>query len=180
LGGEAMKVKVTVYHNVARECRFCGVPVTQDPAIREGLNWVADVPGTQEDKTRCATNPTWHDGGLANYDGWKPGQPLVRVFTTTVEYAQPKPASQIAEFMFAYFNADAGQGCALTDEYRARKLRSLSVGDVVQVGDEWLACASMGFTEVVDGIRVLSEWPETTHTVILHEAAVTMPITKEL
>ena len=52
-------MKITIYHNVARECRYCGVPVTRapEPLRYEGWvdpeqAWLADVPGTTEDKAR--------------------------------------------------------------------------------------------------------------------------------
>ena len=55
--------------------------------------------------------------------------------------------------MFRWFNigADPTEAEAiklLVAEYRIRRNRSLSVGDVIQVGDKFYACASAGWDEV--------------------------------
>ncbi|HYZ55871.1 MAG TPA: hypothetical protein VE733_20570 [Streptosporangiaceae bacterium] len=33
-------MKITIYHNVAHECRYCGVPVTRAPEPLQYEGWV--------------------------------------------------------------------------------------------------------------------------------------------
>ncbi len=58
-------------------------------------------------------------------------------------------AASIAAGAFEIFNVGDDPAFGEPDpravEYRKRGNRSLSVGDVVQVGDVWLACASAGW-----------------------------------
>jgi hypothetical protein len=47
-----------------RTCKFCNATIhEEDWEGREffELNWAADVPGTREDRMRCAGSPTYHD-----------------------------------------------------------------------------------------------------------------------
>ena len=72
-------------------------------------------------------------------DGYQPGDPVVRVFA--YQASPGRPAEEIAAEAFAIFNdhpADAA-GAELACAYYGRRLRSLSVGDVVAVGDVLLA-----------------------------------------
>ena len=111
-------------------------------------------------------------------DGYQPGDPVVRVFA--YQASPGRAAEEIAEEAFAIFNdhpADAagaerpalpiygrqaaviavffffspGPGGALACAYYGRRLRSLSVGDVVAVvadGEVRLAVAKIGWTPV--------------------------------
>lgn len=97
----------------------------------------------------------WHnvsddeqDGHHAMLDGYRPGDPVVRVFTYQADPAGSPEA--VAEDAFAICNghprraADAG----LSRDYYDRELRSLSVGDVVTVtadGEARLAVARTGW-----------------------------------
>jgi len=104
-------------------------------------------------------NVAFDDQGrhTAMLDGCQPGDPVVAVFSYQ---AGPtgRTAEEIAEEAFAIFNdrpADAA-GAELACAYYGRRLRSLSVGDVVAVGDALLAVGrpagwvlvSGGLTEV--------------------------------
>jgi hypothetical protein len=89
-----------------------------------------------------------------NFDGYQPGQPLVPVFAYDVELLDGgmEELLLIAETAFEAFNADPdflpARARDLATRYRARSLRSLSVGDVLRLGDTTLACAPVGFREV--------------------------------
>jgi hypothetical protein len=94
------------------------------------------------------------DSRRINFDGYKPGQPLVPVFRYDADPADSGlPGLQvIAEQAFEAFNLPAEllnprQG-ELAARYRGRSLRSLSVGDVLRLGDTALACDPAGFREV--------------------------------
>ena len=109
-------------------------------------------------------------GHPANYRGYQPGHPLVRVFEADVDPAEvavkpmrsapcdpsaprrPITPEQIAAGLFDAFNDDAENLppalAALAAAYRARRLRSLSVGDVVVIGEVPLLVAPRGFAIV--------------------------------
>ncbi|HEX5293943.1 MAG TPA: hypothetical protein VFX25_34135 [Streptosporangiaceae bacterium] len=87
----------------------------------------------------------------AMLDGYQPGDPVVRVFA--YQASPGRPAEEIAEEAFAIFNdhpADAA-GADLACAYYRRRLRSLSVGDVVAVvadGEVRLAVGKAGWSPV--------------------------------
>jgi hypothetical protein len=87
----------------------------------------------------------------AGFLGYKPGQPLMRVARYTVP-TDEIDALTIAQAAFHTFNVGDDPEFGAPDpkavEYRKRKNRSLSVGDVVQVDQTWLACASAGWSEI--------------------------------
>lgn len=98
-----------------------------------------------------ARNEAGHHLG---FDGYQPGQPLVPVFAYDLgllDGGMPE-LLLVAEAAFEAFNADpdmlAGSQRDLASRYRDRRLRSLSVGDVLRVGDTALACDPVGFREV--------------------------------
>ena len=73
-------------------------------------------------------------------DGYQPGDPMVRVFAYQADPAGRSPEA-IADEAFDIFNdhpRDPG-GAELACAYYGRRLRSLSVGDVVVVGEVPLA-----------------------------------------
>ncbi len=154
--------KITVFHNVARECRYCSERVVED---NDGI-WHSAT------GNYCADSPDayLHLGGLASFGGYKAGQPLVPVFTVDWNGGAAGP-HVLAEMMFSIGNAPAeyltGSSQTVAAAYRERKLRSLSVGDVVQIGEVFMACQSVGFTEVEQPANILTEWHETTCTVLL-------------
>jgi hypothetical protein len=92
-----------------------------------------------------------HGRHTAMLDGYQPGDPMVAVFA--YQAGPGRAAEEIAEEAFAIFNdhpADAA-GADLACSYYGRRLRSLSVGDVVAVaadGEVRLAVAKAGWTPV--------------------------------
>jgi hypothetical protein len=87
-------------------------------------------------------------------EGYQPGDPVVRVFTYQADPAGRAP-EQIAEEAFAICNghpADA-RGADLARRYYERELRSLSVGDIVAVGEVGLAVGRAGWTLVRGGLN---------------------------
>ena len=99
-------------------------------------------------------NVAFDDQGrhTAMLDGYQPGDPVVRVFA--YQASPGRPAEQIAEEAFAIFNdhpADSAGG-KLACAYYGSRLRSLSKGDVVVIGEVALAVASVGWTPVSGGL----------------------------
>jgi hypothetical protein len=92
-----------------------------------------------------------HTGML---DGYQPHDPVVRVFTYRADPAGRAP-EEIAEEAFGNCNdhpRDA-RGQDLARRYYKRELRSLSVGDVVAVGDVGLAVGRVGWALVRGGLN---------------------------
>jgi hypothetical protein len=102
-------------------------------------------------------------GRHLHFDGYQPGHPLVPVFTydaLLLDGGLPE-LLRIAEAAFEAFNADPemlqGNQRELAARYRDRRLRSMSVGDVLLLGGTVLACDPAGFREVpseLDEVRV--------------------------
>jgi hypothetical protein len=137
-----MMTPVTVYHNVQRECRACGGPV-----IDLGDDEWAHL---RDDADHIPVSVT-----ASGFLGYQPGHALVPVFQT--EVPDGRDAEGVAQRMYDAFNADpeflGPEDRALAADYRARRLRSLSVGDVVDIGGALLAVASCGFLPVAGEIR---------------------------
>ena len=159
-------IPIQVFHNVARECRYCGVPVTDEARA-------LDVDGDQA--LVCPENKrgSSHVICLANFDGYKPGQPIVRVFRADFETDHTDP-QRIGDELYEAFNIGdefpSHRHHAMAVAYRARKLRSLSTGDVVVIGEAPLAVADIGFMPIANP-NILTDWPEDSVTVILRDDA---------
>jgi hypothetical protein len=96
-------------------------------------------------------------------DGYQPGDPMVRVFTY-----QATPAGspeEIAEDAFGICNGHPrdAHGEALARRYYERELRSLSVGDVVAVGEVPLAVGRAGWKPVHGGLAEVRVHEHGTH-----------------
>lgn len=97
---------------------------------------------------------------VAFLDGYQPDHAVTPVADLNV----PGPAdrSDVLDRMYFLFNVgddpDFGTPNAMAVEYRKRENRSLSIGDVVCVDDEWFACADSGWTPVAR--------PQITHTTL--------------
>jgi hypothetical protein len=106
-----------------------------------------------------------------NFDGYQPGQPLVPVFAYDVELLDGgiPELLLIAETAFEAFNADPGllptRTRDLATRYRARSLRSLSVGDVLRLGDTALACDPVGFRQVPGDLNEVRVSEHGTHPI---------------
>jgi hypothetical protein len=97
-----------------------------------------------------------HNTGLGRFWAYQPGDALDRVFELTVAADSPEAACEV---VFAVCNSAPGElfcdhrYAGVVAEYRAARLRSLSVGDVLIVrpaaGDadtgQAFACAIFGF-----------------------------------
>jgi hypothetical protein len=106
-----------------------------------------------------------------NFDGYQHGQPLVPVFAYDVvllDGGLPE-LMLIAERAFEAFNLPPGllneRQRELAARYRARSLRSLSVGDVLRLGDTALACDRAGFREVPGELHEVRMSEHGTHPV---------------
>jgi hypothetical protein len=91
----------------------------------------------------------WHNvqmesGHPMGFFGYKSGHAMAPVFVYTTQ-----DAINAAEDAFKMFNAPedylSGGELAIAKQYRANQLRSLSVGDIVQVDDTFYVCESFGF-----------------------------------
>ena len=108
------------------------------------------------------TVPIWHNvtrdqagRHTAPLDGFTPGDPMVRVFTYQTLPRGRSPEA-IAEDAFAAFNDHPrdDETTRLSRLYYQRRLRSLSAGDVVAVGEVALAVARpAGWTPVSGGLN---------------------------
>lgn len=96
-----------------------------------------------------------HDGHMIHFLGYEQGHPLVPVFDADIDLSHPDWAN-LPEAIFEACNVDVdqidGPMRSLARAYRERRLRSLSVGDVVVIGDGddriALKVAQMGFSPV--------------------------------
>jgi hypothetical protein len=90
---------------------------------------------------------------LAMLDGYTPGDPMVRVFTYQTQPRGRTP-EEIADHAFAVFNGHPfdGEGERLVGQYYGRRLRSVSVGDLVCVGEAPLVCERAGWAPLRGGI----------------------------
>ena len=115
-------MKVTIFHNIARECWRCGQPLTDvgGPYADDRYRWVHTELGA--DHPPALT--------LANFRGYKPGHPLVRVFEAEIPDDYAGDPKLFAEAMFEIGNAPldylTGWKLDLATEYRRRQLRSVS------------------------------------------------------
>jgi len=90
---------------------------------------------------------------IAMLDGYQPGDPMVRVFTYQADPAG-RTAEQIADEAFEAFNDHPRDpdGADLACAYYGRRLRSMSVGDLVSVGEAPLVCERAGWAPLRGGI----------------------------
>jgi hypothetical protein len=106
----------------------------------------------------------WHNIGtdvqgrlVGMVDGYQVGHPLVPVY----RYQADGEPELVADQAYRLFNVgddpDFGTPVMHAQRYRALGNRSLSKGDVVQVGDTWLACASRGWDQVPAPVVVARE-----------------------
>jgi len=101
-----------------------------------------------------------HTGML---DGYQPGDPVVRVFTYQADPAGSP--EETAEEAFAICNGHPrdARGEDLARRYYQRELRSLSVGDVVTIGEAALAVGRAGWTPVRGGLNEVRASEHGTH-----------------
>ena len=132
------------------------------PAAEAGSAPVPGLPappcGAAQPVPAEVTVSIWHNVAFddqgrhtAMLDGYQPGDPMVRVFA--YQASPGRSAEEIAEEAFAIFNdhpADAAWA-ELACAYYGRRLRSLSVGDVVAAGDVLLAAGRPAGWEPVPG-----------------------------
>lgn len=111
-----------------------------------------------------------------NWFGYEPGHPLVRVFEADIGFGDDLDVEEVAEEIWIIGNAEpetlTDARAALARAYRARRLRSLSVGDVVVIGDgvdrTALRMEQSGFSRVeVDALTIVTTrdhgtepWPD--------------------
>lgn len=87
------------------------------------------------------------EGRMTGYSGYRTGDAVTPVFT----YAVSVNETNVAEKAFAMFNSYPDEmhtsmdNLPMVKRYRANKLRSLSVGDLVQVGLFVYSCERSGF-----------------------------------
>lgn len=90
-------------------------------------------------KVEIFHNVSKGQGGIPlGFFGYEQGHELVKVFEFDVEVNEGTDVYQLAEVTFALGNGQAKE----SEDYYARRLRSVSVGDVIRVGEAWLSCDS--------------------------------------
>lgn len=132
--------------------------MTSDEEIRAGI--LATEPKaaavTQAD-TAPVTAPSyhvvtiWHNvhrdhaGVPVGFFGYETGHAMSPVFVYVAKHSGPADA-------FRMFNAPEDyltpEELTITRRYRANRLRSLSVGDIVQAGQQFWVCESVGWTKL--------------------------------
>lgn len=134
------RVTVTVYHNISRGASF-GFNSVFGTCDASNI-WKIDA-----DRTKIDFLPdgrvAWR--GTARHDDQR--HPMVRVFVyETGIVSSPEGVRALLENLFAQFNNGSGRE---NETYFGRRLRSLSVGDVLVINDEIaFACESEGWREV--------------------------------
>jgi hypothetical protein len=129
-----------------------------DPGDTPATGLPAPPGGADQPGAAGITVTIWHNVAFdaqgrhtAMLDGYQPGDPMVRVFA--YQASPGRSAEEIADEAFDTFNdhpRDPG-GADLACAYYGRRLRSLSVGDVVAAaadGEVRLAVAKIGWTPV--------------------------------
>lgn len=86
-------------------------------------------------------------------DGYKAGDELRMAFRLPLTDEESRtPAMKLAEKVYHLLNVGDDPAYGTPDDravaYRMAMLRSLSVGDVIAIGDAYLAVASMGFRAI--------------------------------
>jgi hypothetical protein len=122
--------KVSIFHNVSRDASF-------------GLNSILKG-GAKTDAPANATEPVELDGRwfwVEQATGDK-RHPLVRVFQYEANCGPEAADGDLLNEAFEMFNIGHGP---VTVEYRALRLRSLSVGDVVIINGRAFSCERLGW-----------------------------------
>jgi hypothetical protein len=112
-------------------------------------------PPNPRDGTAMLTISIWHnvtrdpEGPHTGFSGFTPGDQMVKVFTYDTPASGRSP-QEIAEDAFAAFNdaPSSGEAAALARQYRQRRLRSLSVGDMAVAGETALTVCTAGFARL--------------------------------
>jgi hypothetical protein len=127
--------------------------------------------GSAQPGPASITVTIWHNVAFdgqgrhtAMLDGYQPGDPMVRVFAYQAAPAG-RTAEQIADEAFDTFNDHPRDpdGADLACAYYGRRLRSLSVGDVVAVGEAGLAVGRVGWIVVRGGLNEVRADEHGTH-----------------
>ncbi|TDB89143.1 hypothetical protein E1264_09230 [Actinomadura sp. KC216] len=85
-------------------------------------------------------------GRPLGFDGYRQGHPVVKVFEFPMEANESTEPILFAETAFQIGN----EVHELSADYYRRRLRSLSVGDVVKIGLLWLSCEPVGWRPITD------------------------------
>lgn len=127
-------LKVTVFHNVQHECRRCGKPVVS-LGDDEWAHLAEDAGHAPASVSRTGS-------------GYRAGDAMSRVLEARLPGVPS--LSWMLEQLFAAFNEPgaAPELAGLARAYRGRRLRSLSVGDVVEIDGARFACAPASWTEL--------------------------------
>ena len=122
--------------------------------------------------TAVLTVSIWHNvprdpqGRHAGFGGFTPGDQMVKVFTYDLPPGGSHDLTAITENAFAIGNGAPGldgRAAELAARYARRMLRSLSVGDVVAVGEVGLAVGHVGWTLVRGGLNEVRTDEHGTH-----------------
>lgn len=141
-------MKIRIYHNISRDASF-GLNTVIGPTGERGagerhpLVWVFEYEITAIDTSRIEEPIDLGQlpGDVLWYDGTDPQSALIDADQVALNHA------------FEEFNIGEGH---LAQAYRARRLRSLSVGDVVMIDGRIYSCESAGWSSrAATELRVL-------------------------
>jgi hypothetical protein len=98
-------------------------------------------------------NVEMHDGRAMGFDGYVTGQAMAPVFTYPAPHSTATP-----DEAFRLFNAPEeylrGADLAIVRRYRALRLRSLSIGDIVQAADQFYVCERDGWAKLGTNVEL--------------------------
>ncbi|WP_433259215.1 hypothetical protein ACQPYK_49490 (plasmid) [Streptosporangium sp. CA-135522] len=96
----------------------------------------------------------WHNTNhLCLLRGWHPADPMMRVYAYDIPAEHARNPAQVLEEAYETFNVGDDERA---QAYRERSNRSLSVGDVVVIGEVAYVCASVGWELLNGSITVAS------------------------
>lgn len=110
----------------------------------------AQIRTTRDDLVTVYHNIATDDVGrlVAMMDGYQVGHPLVPVAQFKADALEGVLGTAALVLEAVYRELNIGEQGSVAHAYRARGNRSLSVGDVVRIGENRFACASFGWKQI--------------------------------
>ncbi|GLX06692.1 hypothetical protein [Microbispora sp. NBRC 16548] len=95
----------------------------------------------------------WHNTAFPDnlVSGWQSDHPMLKVYAYDIPAERARNPQEVLEEAFTTFNVGED---ARAEKSRARGNRSLSVGDIVVVGEVGWACGSFGWEPLAGPINI--------------------------
>lgn len=117
------------------------------------------MPSTKPEPRQTTVRVLHNTRRLAMVFGYECGDELMEVFLTSGEVGNDP--IETCEEMFRVFNVGDdptfGRVDPRAEQYRGQGLRSLSVGDVIAIGEAYFACTPTGFEPITSPTVVLAD-----------------------